>query len=298
MTELAVLPEADARTIVSTMPSLLAESPVWDERRQELLWTDIHGGRVWALSAEGCQRQLAAFDEPAGFIALSCDPDIIAIGLRANIVSVDRRNGAIRTVATLPDQSPASRINDGCAAPDGSLHFGTLDKSGADAAGRFWRLSSSGLAPIGDLACITTNGPAFSPDGRTVYCVDTRGRQVRTAAVRDGMWAVTRQFVRFPEGAGNPDGLAIDSDEGLWVGHWGGGRVTRFNRAGQPCFVVRLPVANVTKCCFGGPDFTTLFITTACSPAAAHPAEGHVFSVEVPFRGTPAQKVGPWLLQN
>lgn len=57
--------------------------------------------------------------------------------------------------------------------------------------------------------------------------------------------------------------MTIDADGYLWVAHFGGGRLTRFDLDGNAVAILRLPVANVTSCAFGGPDYDRLYITTA-----------------------------------
>jgi sugar lactone lactonase YvrE len=57
---------------------------------------------------------------------------------------------------------------------------------------------------------------------------------------------------------------------------------------------VPVPTAQVTKCAFGGPDLTTLFITTAAvgRDPAIDPMAGHVFTVETGVPGLRANIVG------
>jgi sugar lactone lactonase YvrE len=81
--------------------------------------------------------------------------------------------------------------------------------------------------------------------------------------------------------------LAIDADDGLWVALWGGSAVHRYDSQGRLDLVVELPVSNVTACAFGGPDLTTLFITTSRQGLAAEeqPDAGAVFRYEAGVRG-------------
>jgi sugar lactone lactonase YvrE len=59
-----------------------------------------------------------------------------------------------------------------------------------------------------------------------------------------------------------PDGLAIDSEGGIWTARWQGGRVSRYNPQGQIDFEIELPTAIVpTSCCFGG-----MFRLFTCCP--------------------------------
>jgi sugar lactone lactonase YvrE len=84
--------------------------------------------------------------------------------------------------------------------------------------------------------------------------------------------------------------MAVDAEGHLWVCHWGASRVTRFRPDGSAERVVPVPTAQVTKCAFGGPDLTTLYITTAVigHDPTIDPMGGHVFAVETGIRGLPA----------
>src|SRR3546814_2667680 len=57
--------------------------------------------------------------------------------------------------------------------------------------------------------------------------------------------------------------MTCDAEGGIWVAHWNGWRITRFTPAGEVDRVIEMPVAQVTNCAFGGPDFDCLYITTA-----------------------------------
>ncbi|MCI0490097.1 MAG: SMP-30/gluconolactonase/LRE family protein, partial [Blastocatellia bacterium] len=92
---------------------------------------------------------------------------------------------------------------------------------------------------------------------------------------------------------GYPDGIAIDEEGMLWIVHWDGGRVCRWNpRSGEVMVEIRLPVSRPTSCVFGGKDFGTLYITSARTRLrpdrlAAQPLAGSVFKCRPGVRGLP-----------
>jgi len=82
---------------------------------------------------------------------------------------------------------------------------------------------------------------------------------------------------------GLPDGLTLDAEGGLWLAVWGSGELRRYTPDGRVDTVVSLPVTQVTSAAFGGPDLSTLYITTArenFTPAdrAAQPHAGDIFA--------------------
>jgi sugar lactone lactonase YvrE len=70
--------------------------------------------------------------------------------------------------------------------------------------------------------------------------------------------------------------------------------VTRWNpRTGELLQTIRLPVARVTSCAFGGPRLDTLYLTTVRQnlseeQLAAQPLAGSVFRVVPGVLGVPA----------
>lgn len=86
---------------------------------------------------------------------------------------------------------------------------------------------------------------------------------------------------------GSPDGMTIDQEGMIWVAHWGGSRVTRWNPStGELLDTIKVPATNVTACAFGGENLDELFITTARS--AEDPASGGLFKVKLPVKGAPS----------
>ena len=90
-------------------------------------------------------------------------------------------------------------------------------------------------------------------------------------------------MVAVPESDGVPDGMTIDSEGMLWVAHWGGWQVVRWNPAtGEKLDAIRVPSEKVTSCAFGGEDLGDLYITTARAgvsddEAAEQPNAGGLF---------------------
>jgi sugar lactone lactonase YvrE len=117
------------------------------------------------------------------------------------------------------------------------------------------------------LANVTiSNGLAWSRDTRTLYFIDSATQSVWAFdyEVNTGNLGNRRQAIRIPKRDGAPDGMTIDADGMLWVAHWGGGRITRWNpKTGRLLRTCRLPISLVTSCAFGGPNLDELFITSA-----------------------------------
>lgn len=130
------------------------------------------------------------------------------------------------------------------------------------------------------------NGLVFGLDGTWAFHIDTpSGRVDRVRIGGDGTFGDRTPFLTVH--GGGPDGMAADVDGGLWVAIWGGGAVHHYSAAGVLEEVVEVPARQVTSCAFGGPDRTTLFITTSRHGLGrdAEPEAGAVFSVEAGIDG-------------
>ena len=138
-----------------------------------------------------------------------------------------------------------------------------------------------------------TNGPAVSPDGRTLYVVDTLGRTIDAYTIGvDGTLAGGRRFLDLDPALGHPDGVSSDSEGGLWVGFYGGWAARRYAPDGSLTDEVRFPVANITKIALGGDDGRTAFATTArqgldAGALAAQPLAGDLFTFAVDAPAAP-----------
>ena len=102
-----------------------------------------------------------------------------------------------------------------------------------------------------------------------------------------------RPVVRFGAGIGVPDGMTIDAEGMLWIAHWGGWKVSRWDPAsGKQLEEIAVPAAQVTSCVFGGENLDELYITTARTGISEadlerQPRAGGVFKVKPGVKGTP-----------
>jgi sugar lactone lactonase YvrE len=271
---------------------MLGEGPVWDHRTRTLFFVDILAHRVWSFDAVTQVQQQWNVGETVGFLALTPNPNLLVLGCRSGLTKLDLETGDLSALHAVEPDKPGNRINDGTVGPDGSLWFGTMDFNATEPSGRFWRWKAGALSAFGPmLPC--TNGPAVTQDGQMLYCADTVGGVIFKAAISAGLPGELSPYVRFEPDWGLPDGVITDAEDHVWCCHWGGGRVTRFRPDGSIERVIAMPVSQVTKCAFGGPDLRTLYITTAhCGlVASAEPLAGHLFAIDAGVQGVPANVV-------
>jgi D-xylonolactonase len=268
----------------------LGEGPVWVEREAALWFVDIKSKRLHRFDPlTGLLRGWDAPDQP-GFVVPVRGRGLLA-GLKTGLHEFDPETGRFTLHTRVEPHLPDNRLNDAMVAPDGALWFGSMDDQQTRPSGSLYRLSKNGRCIPLDTGYVITNGPAFSPDGRTFYHTDTLERIVY-AFDRDDSGAVSnrRVFVRIEEDGGQPDGTAVDAEGCLWIAVWGGWGIRRYSPSGEVLTKVRVPCSNVTKVAFGGPDYRSVFVTTAwrgLSPAqrAEQPLAGHLFRFETDVPG-------------
>jgi sugar lactone lactonase YvrE len=198
--------------------------------------------------------------------------------------------GEFVPLAQVEAELPGNRFNDGHVDANGQLWFGSMDDREEQASGALYRFDGAAVARMDD-GYIITNGPALSPDGRTLYHTDTLARRVYAFDIPpSGALANKRVFVELDDGY--PDGMAVDAAGHLWVATFGGWRIDRFDASGNKVGEVRFPCANVTKLAFGGEDLRTVYATTARKglsqgELAAQPLAGSLFSFRVETPGLP-----------
>jgi len=107
--------------------------------------------------------------------------------------------------------------------------------------------------------CIKPNGVLLSPDDQTLYLADSRGEAIyRYDVLGPGKLANETKWI---DGlAAHPDGMTLDEHGNLYI-CCGRAGLKVFSPRGEPLGLIELPYAS--NCCFGGQDFTTLFVTSA-----------------------------------
>ena len=265
----------------------LAEGPVWDPDAGRLCWVDITRGEVHRFDPATGQDSSFRLGEEVGAVA--------SRGRRAGARPGRRfrhlRRGRLRPTrpARIDTEPAGGRMNDGKCDPAGRFWAGTLH-GGVTGAAALHRLDPDGLVHTVLTGLTVSNGLGWSPDGRTMYHVDTPtgGVDAYDYDLDTGRLARRRRLVTVQRG--KPDGLTVDADGGLWVALWGGWAVQRFTPDGRLDRTVDVPVERVTSCGFGGDDLGTLYITTAgrgVPDPAREPHAGGIFAVDPAVPGLP-----------
>ncbi|MBW3601200.1 MAG: SMP-30/gluconolactonase/LRE family protein [Actinobacteria bacterium] len=242
----------------------IGEGPVWDAPLRTLVWLDIPRGLVHAWHHDEGPRQPFAVGQPVGAVAPRASGGLVA-AVRDGFAFLQPGSGQVSMVADTEGDRPANRMNDGKCDPAGRFWAGTMALDEHPGAGALYRLDPD-LRIERMLDGVTiSNGLGWSPDGATMYYIDspTGGVDAFDYDPDTGAVGGRRRVIDVHGRPGIPDGLTVDAEGCLWVAVFGGGRVQRHAPDGTLLATVGLPVTQVTSCAFGGPGLDELYITSA-----------------------------------
>jgi sugar lactone lactonase YvrE len=156
-------------------------------------------------------------------------------------------------------------LGDGKCDPQGRLWLGTQPNDFTPGHCALYRLDPDGTVATLLEGVGLSNGLDWSPDGNTLYYIDslTRSLDAFDFDARDGTIARRRSVVKIGIGEGGFDGMTVDREGCLWVAVFGPGEVHRYSARGELLARVQISAPAATSCAFGGADGGDLFITSA-----------------------------------
>jgi xylono-1,5-lactonase len=268
----------------------LGEGPCWSVSDSALWFADIKGRQVHRFDpATGGKRSWPAPDQ-VSFVLPEAGGSFVT-GLPGRVARFIPATGAFETLAALEGEPSGNRLNDACIDTAGRLWFGSMDDRCVAPTGVLYCWDGGAAPIICDDGFTISNGPADSPDGRTLYHTDSALRTIyRYELAADGAISGRQPFIEVEEGAGLPDGSIVDAEGCLWVALYGGAAVRRYSPLGELLETVAIPCANVTKLVLGGAELKTAFVTTAWQDLSAvergeQPLAGGLFAFETDVPG-------------
>lgn len=278
--------------------AIVGESAVWDAADGVLYWADIDAGLLHRfIPDEGSQAPIA-LGEKLGALAVRSTGGLI-IGTESGIYDFDPSAGSKTLIAAPEADRPDNRFNDACTDRQGRWWVGSMDMAKPQRPkAAFWRVDADLSVTKWLDGVMTTNGLAFSPDGRTMYFSDSYP-DVRTLWAADydvesGTPSNRRVFFDTRAVAGRPDGGTVDADGCYWMAGVGGWQLYRLTPAGTVDMVIDMPVERPSKPMFGGSDLATLYVTSIGANQTAgrsQPRAGGLFAITgLPVGGLPTER--------
>lgn len=276
----------------------LSEGPVWDDRSQVLYWVDIEGRRLHRYDPTTHQDQSYFMPSRIGMACLTHDNRVL-VALEKGLYFVQPDNAVQLFYGDMERPLERNRLNDGK----------------CDAAGRLWvgSMNMDVVSGQASLYCVTpdaqciqvvegvtvSNGIEWSLDGRYMYYIDTPSGFLWRFDFDLETGCLTNRvpLIDYRNEEGNFDGMTMDREGFLWIAHWGGFQVSKWDPvSGKKVLSVKVPVPNPSCCAFGGPNLDTLYITTATGRDKTvkrdYPQSGSLYTYQDETKGLPTRRFG------
>ena len=260
-----------------------AEGPVWFGDQRCLLWSDIPNNRIMRWDDE--TGAISEFRKPSNFAngnTRDRQGRLVTCEHGGRRVTRTEYDGSITVIMDRFENKRLNSPNDVVVASDGAIwftdpSFGILGnyegyRSQPEIGQNVYRVDGeTGVAAIVASDVLGPNGLCFSPDGRLLYIVESRGvptRKILAYDVVDGGRRIENKRILIDAGPGTPDGMRCDVDGNLWCG-WGMGEaeldgVMIFAPDGTPIGRITLP-ERCANLCFGGRANSRLFMASSQS---------------------------------
>ena len=273
-----------------TVPNVLCqvgEGATWDAESGKFLWADIPAGIIYELDWASRELKQYQLREAVGSFGLADDGRLV-VALVSGVHLYDRASGGLELlVDPEPDQAPnrpQHRLNDGKVGPDGAFWVGSMHTQAMTAA--LFRITGDGRAERKVEGLGTSNGLAFSADGRTLFHSDSKQQWIDRWDL-DPTTGETSNRTRIAtpgDTDGRPDGAAADVEGCYWSAGVSAGCLNRYDRNGVLLERIAVPPRSPTMPCFGGPDMKTLLLTSL-RRADASPDCGKVYITQLDVAG-------------
>lgn len=261
-----------------------SEGPVWSQREQALYFSDIPGDTRWRWTRSGGMVAVATPTFKGNGLAFEDEGSLLVCEQVSSCLARIRPDGRRELVAWHIDDDGVylNSPNDVVVrSSDGSIYFtdpdygrwndwiGCKRELVRDVKG-VYRVPPGG----GSVELVVEpdefeqpNGLCFSPDESILYVNDSPRADIKAFDVRaDGSLGPCRvlrdQIGRGEMSEGNLDGMECDALGNIWTS--GPGGVWVLDPSGRRIGAIRTPEI-CGSVVFGGPDMTTLFLTTSTS---------------------------------
>ncbi|MCO5234987.1 MAG: SMP-30/gluconolactonase/LRE family protein [Chitinophagaceae bacterium] len=270
----------------------LGEGPVWDYPNHKLMWVDYNQGKVCSFhlqTKEYAEVQVA----DTVMVAIPTNRGNWILAIEKQIVIYDPVKRSRRKEATIVEENPDNRLNDGKCDGLGRLWISTMSNTANIPTGALYRINADLGYEKMDEPFIIPNGIAWNRKSTRMFIVDSQMKKIFCYDFDLNKGSIKNKQVLIDTSSepGLPDGMTIDENDNLWVACWQGQTVCCYDTlTGALLTRIRTPAMIPSSCCFGGDDLSTLFITSSRKydneeNIKRFPFSGGLFSVKPGVRG-------------
>ncbi|MDX2190795.1 MAG: SMP-30/gluconolactonase/LRE family protein [Bacteroidota bacterium] len=245
--------------------SNLGEGAIWDAKRQCIYWVDITGFKLnQYIPTQGLVHSFDLEQYISAVVPTKSGKLLVALHHGLAWFDLEKKN--IKYFHTYSKNENGNRSNDGKCDLVGRFWIGTKNLKDQPNKAALYCLYTDMSVSLKLNGISNSNGICWSVDGTKMYYIDTPTLQVQVFdyEMSTGTLSNKKICIEIDEKQGWPDGMIIDEEGMLWIAHWGGWQVARWNpNTGEKIFHIQLPVSQPTSCVFGGENLDELYITTA-----------------------------------
>lgn len=284
-------------SLLHSCRNILGEGPLWHAERKSCFWVDIEGFYLYEYTWKERTVKSRKMESYVTMIVQG-EGDQLLLGMKGGLARYHLDSGKLDWVTDIDKDIVHHRCNDGACDSRGRVWVGTMDMKFTKESGTLYCVDEN-LVIKKKLDHISiSNGLAWSADNTKLYYIDSPKHTVEEYHFDEATGDIRfeRDAICIPENMGTPDGMAMDEEGMLWVAHWGGFGVFRWNPFnGALLGSIDLPVPNVTSCAFAGEQLDHLIITTAREnltekELAEYPDSGGLFIARPGVKGLPVYK--------
>lgn len=285
--------------LILNLKSTLGEGPSWDNEKKLLYWIDILEKKIHIFEPKSKSNRTIELNQNIG-AAVPKKSSGLVLALKNGFYTLDLTNEQLSPITNPEEHLSNNTFNDGKCDFAGRFWAGTMELNETKGGGSLYCMDvNHSVRKMLDNITVS-NGITWSPDNNTMYYIDTPTYQVVAFDFNfeQGIIENKRVVVNVPQEMGAPDGMTSDMEGMIWVAHWGGYQVTRWDPTnGKLLNKVSIPAPIVTSCCFGGENMDELFVTTARvglpeEILLEYPSAGGLFRIKTNVKGVPTYSFG------
>lgn len=275
---------------------ILGESPLWHAERKCCFWVDIENGVLYEYNWVQRTTRDWKFNYRLTLVLQGKENELI-LALDAKIARFDLETEKVEWLTDV-ETGLETRCNDGACDTLGRLWVGTMHLEHKEEAGALYCIDADLKVHKKISNCTISNGIVWSLNNKRLYYIDSPTQAVQSFIFEEKIGEIIfeKKVISIPAEMGSPDGMAIDEEGMLWIAHWGGFGVCRWNpHNGQLMDRIEVPVPQVSSCAFVGDNLDYLMITTAREnmkeeELKKYPESGNIFLVKTTVKGVLSNK--------
>lgn len=256
---------------ISAPATQVASAPLWHPLEKMLYWSDAATGCLYRYSPlTNVSETVLSDGRPVGAMTLQADGSILLFRDAANVV-VFRNNAIEDTIINSISDFRQTRFAAAAADPSGRIICAVFSDSRHT--GRLLLLDRNGRLSLLEDGFGVPAGLAFSANGSLLFFNDSHSTHLSTwvypyntslenplASHRSLFHACFDDPPSFP---GAPAGIVTTTDGSVWIARRDGAILVRHSPDGSFAEKVRIKARKPMGLCFGGDDFSNLYISTS-----------------------------------